>query len=375
LIKICQLLAAGACMLQMGAAGAAVQIQSIEMPSKGGRVIMPFAQPSADPVVATINDGMYRALFNVFAPRNAGHKIDPEAIEQISSQEFSVTRNDRILTVQIDAEGCGAYCENYQDIVSFDARTGRRLVYDDLLTPAGQRYALRKLYDQKVAAYTGMARSYRKELQAARHNKAKSEVVEDLEGRIDMNEQCLDDERSRLADKTLSWTRLDWTQSELIVTSGRCSNHAMRALDDVGEVSVKIPYAALRSQMTPYGRAVLMGEGDGRPTVLFGQIMRGTVGRSPITMVLTGEDSEGVHGVYFYDRVHKPLDLRGQRRGNTIELRETPASNEAGKDGDASKAVDASTGLFVLTIEGLAVKGTWRDAKGGRALDVKATAP
>ena len=344
-------------------AAAALQVQKVEMPGKDGTIAMPRVQPASDPVAANINDALYRARFGVFAPAQAGGKIDADSIDPVAAQDFTVTRNDRIFAVTFEGEGCGAYCEPYREVLSFDARSGRLLVPDDLLTPAGQGEALRLLRRQKVAAYTAQIAASRKDLLAARRGKAKADVIDDLQQRIALNTDCLAQANTPSDAETLAWHRLNPAPDALEVTSARCSNHASFGLDDVDEVTVRIPYAAIRAQLTPYGRAVLLGDGDGKPATVFGQILRGTVGASPVTMVLTGEDSDGVHGVYFYDRVRRELGLAGRRRGNVLELRETL---DAGK---------TSTGTFVLTIDGLTLKGTWRDPKSARVLDATLRAP
>ena len=51
----------------------------------------------------------------------------------------------------------------------------------------------------------------------------------------------------------------------LVLSVGRCSNHASRALDDVGEIAVTIAATALKTSLTPYGRAVVLQQGDALP--------------------------------------------------------------------------------------------------------------
>ena len=43
----------------------------------------------------------------------------------------------RQLSLGLDGEGCGAYCENFTYTRAFDLRDGRRLSLGDLLTPDG----------------------------------------------------------------------------------------------------------------------------------------------------------------------------------------------------------------------------------------------
>lgn len=326
-------------------------------------IAMPLVQPLTGPAAANINDALYIELFGILAPLKASKKFDVGMLEGTVAQAFSVTRNDRIFTVEFDTEHCGAYCESHRLVFAFDAKTGRRLMPDDVLTNPGQREVLRLLRRQRIAAYTAQIGIARSELQAQRRSKAARDVIDDLQQRIELNTECLAQARAPTNGETLRWHRIDPARDALLVTASRCSNHAMRALDDVDQVTVKIPYSDIRTHLTPYGRALLLGEGEGKPATLFGQVLRGRIGANPITMVLSGEDGGNVHGAYFYDRQRRKLDLNGERRGRTIELTETVGD-------DATP-----TGKLVLTIDGLAVKGKWSDMRGARQLEAAAGSP
>jgi hypothetical protein len=353
-------------------ASAELKVESVKIIGKDARaadtafipdIDMPVVLPLTGPAAANINDAMYIELFGTLAPPKVAKKYDVGVLEGMASQEFSVTRNDRILTLEFDTEGCGAYCEGYQQVFAFDAKTGRRITAVDVLTSQGQREVLRLLRKKKIAAYSEQIEINRADLQVQLRKKAGKEVIGDLQERIELNADCLAQAKAPMTEERIRWHRLNPTREALLVTSARCSNHATRALDDVDQVTVKIPYGEIMPHLTPYGRSLFLGEGDGKPTEVFGQVLRGRIGTNSITMLLSNEDGENVHGWYFYNRQRKKLEVNGQRRGRTIEL------TESIDDGSSN------TGKFVLTINGSTIKGAWSDMKGTKQFEVTASAP
>jgi hypothetical protein len=351
-------------------AGAQLKVETVQISGKdtsmqasgtSAEITMPLVLPLTEPAPANINDALYVELFNVLAPPRASKKFDVGSLDGTTTQEFSVTRNDRIFTVEFDTEGCGAYCESYHRVFAFDAKSGRRITVADLLANPGQDEIARLLRKQKIAAYSEQITINRTALQAPRGGKAAKDEIDDLNDRIALNTACLQEARTPIARESLGWYRMNPARDGLQVSAPRCSNHAMHALDDVDEVTVKIPYTALKAHLTPYGRALLLGEGDGKPSGPFGQVLRGRIGANPITMVLNMESGANVNGSYFYNRQRKKLALQGQRHGNTIELTET-----AGEDA-------TPTGKFSLTINGLSVGGKWSDMSGTRQFEVTAS--
>jgi hypothetical protein len=89
--------------------------------------------------------------------------------------------------------------------------------------------------------------------------------------------------------------------------TGRCSNHAQRALDDVSDVVTTVPRADLPALLTPYGRALLLAQGEAVPPAsLLGQVLLGKFGSAAVTLRLQRQDLPSASsGQYFYDRQGK----------------------------------------------------------------------
>lgn len=322
-----------------------------------GAIKLPYVQP-ASPATARINDVMFLSQLGMPAPREAGKSFAlGEGIappEGTASLDFSVMHNNgRILSLEIDAEGCGAYCEEYRQYFSFDAQTGRFLLIDDILTRRGLSEIGRRLFVERQRQYRQQVRTLRRELANARKaGNWTRENIEDSEARLALNEDCLANLREAPDDaalrKSLQSTRFVPTGQGLTFIAERCSNHASRALDDLGEISLTLGLKALDALLQPYGRYLLSGEGDATaPAAPYGQVLHGKVGTAPVTLRIDPPNGDNsFSGLYYYDKYRKPISFSGQRAGKRLEFTEAAAQGEAGS--------------FVLNEEFGALSGTWR---------------
>lgn len=236
-----------------------------------GQYNMPFVQAGDKAVAASINSQLFQGQFNVAAPLQADKYFtlaDAAGLEGMASQTFSVTRNDgHILTIVFDNEGCGAYCENYQVIYSFDVNTGKKIVPEDIFTADGMHRLANRLQQARQAAYRKMLVSLRNDLREARKkNEANTaETISDLEERITMNSECAGegghtDRTPRVVEPVqgFAYDKVELAEKSLRLTRERCSNHAMRALDDVGDFTLDIPYPELAPYLTDAGKRLLL---------------------------------------------------------------------------------------------------------------------
>lgn len=323
-------------LMQFSAAAAwaaTVMVDTVEISGKSvrgvvlgaGQVAMPFIRSNNAAVAAQINDALFIAELGMLAPKNpgkvvaAGHEIEPVA------QTFTVSgKHGPILSVHFEIEGCGAYCETYHSVHHFDTSNGRRVNDDDIVTDGGKRALVRRMVAQRLSRFTDQSAMLATQLVGARQK----EGAADIEERLAFFSECAERERERLADESdvaaaFGYYTQQHENKTLVLTSGRCSNHAMRALDDVGDVSMSFPYAELRPYLTGYGKALLLGEGRAKATSVYRQLLRGHLnGNIAITMQLANERGNSINGVYIYDKVGKQIKLVGKREGNELTLTE-----------------------------------------------------
>jgi hypothetical protein len=345
-----------------------------------GEITMPLVQLPDAAVAARINDRLFIGQLNSLAPRASATRVtaaDGAAITGLASQRFTLSRNDgKLLTVAFDNEGCGAYCEGYSVAYSFDVATGALLTAGNLFTPAGMLAASQRMRTEQVARYRQQVASLNKDIKALHareggkdHAKSKTatpqgEDLSDLEERLELNKSCLAEQQqaertptAANASDLFSRLRFELADKGLHLTAGRCSNHAMRALDDVGDVPLTVSYAAAAPWLSAYGKAVLLGGPAAAPADgLFGQVLRGTLitkgtGAIPVTALLDKSADNSVGGSYFYDKVRKQIELTGMLKGNALELTEhIDAADGAPKPSEA---------VMHLTRSGNELKGTW----------------
>ncbi|QSQ13884.1 hypothetical protein [Myxococcus landrumensis] len=304
---------------------------NVEPPYPQEAIQMPFITHGNPKLAARINDRLFISRFKTLAPAKAEPQLSaPEFdLAGLASQTFAVTRNDaRLLTIHFHAESCGAYCETSSVAYSFDPQTGRLLNPRELFTPAGALALTQRMRKEKQRRYRAQLSQTEKALKSARKKKAADEKLADLEERISFNRACLD-QLDQDAEEPLSASsfndRWEFKSGTAVWTDERCSNHAMRALDDVGNVSLSLSYPSLRPYLTAYGKRMLLGEGQASSNDVFGQVLHGLIGESPVVMVLEKEDGDSVSGMYFDKNHRKPLLLSGEVTGAKLEMQELDA--------------------------------------------------
>jgi hypothetical protein len=152
-------------------------------------------------------------------------------------------------------------------------------------------------------------------------------------------EHCL----PRHRDTRLDHDRLVLEQAQLTLIAGRCSAHAVRALDDLGEFSNSFAYTDLAEDLSSYGRCLLLEQrSDCRQLAKpqMGGVYRGEIDhRDRITLAITPPSAEGSsRAVYFHGKDASEIKLVVRHDASRTLLREqrdVPAMFELqlGRDG------------------------------------------
>ena len=265
------------------------------------------------------------------------------SIAPVTPSGFRVMRQDeRVLSLVVSAEGCGAYCEDFDVPFVFDLSTGRRVTDRDLLTPQG----LRELDRRGHAAFAARIAT---RLAALKTPQPRGGLPEDdVETLREIYVECRERQRASAADgRAPGSLRLVAGGAELVF--GRCSNHAMRALDDLDRFTFRIDAAALAARLTPYGRRLLLGQGDAAgPTGAAGQVLAGTVDGAAVRVAFSqAESDESIRGTYYYERFRKPIELSVRIAGGTWTLTENDDASGTRAEWTLRRDGDAWTGTWV----------------------------
>jgi hypothetical protein len=338
---------------------------------------LPYAESGDARRDARINNRIFLDMAEQPAPARYSDRLKEPKEQDVpqgsSDFSFSVLRNDdRILTLEINAEGCGAYCENYSMQYNFDVATGRMIFASDIFTPAGGAKLFKQNLAKRLTEYSRAIAGLNRDAVANRKKKGdatpwpqplsadkQDEEEERIVSTIGMYESCMESMRSPDYGKYyMAETSLKIEGESVTFLYGRCSNHANRALDDVDDQKVAYRIADLAPYFTAYGKYLLMSGPQAAPRAEpYRQILQGRVGQAAITLELSGRnDDNSLSGSYFYDKYRKPIALSGRVNGDVVELTESESS-------------DTPKPLIRATIRSDRLEGQWI---GNKTLDFRA---
>jgi|GEM_PF-1123222 len=306
---------AGAAALLLSSSVLAAQVKISEISynypkSKENQYRLPWLTINNNPDVARrIND----YIFTRFIPHLPGkdpqitlnHMADGK-MGQIASLDFSVVnKNERVLTLDIFSEACGAYCESWDAMMSFDLATGTRISPADIVMPDALETLnelVRSDIRRQIATFIDQ-------------HKAQTEGEPDVNSDdyidyADFYASCLD--RTTRGQGYAQGMTL--SKGNLVFHNGRCSNHAGRALDELGDFISKIPVANIASHLTPYGKSLFASKLEqpiAAPPGLEGRLLYGTLGEKTPVALTVNCDQDHFEGAYFYARYGQAIALSG----------------------------------------------------------------
>lgn len=306
---------AGAAALLLSSSVLASQVKISEISynypdSKEKQYLLPWVTIKDNPQAARrIND----YIFSRFASHLPGK--DPQAtlnrlakagMEPIASLSWSrVEATPRILTLDIFAEGCGAYCESWDTFLSFDLRSGTLINLDDVVTP-DTRTRLNDLVRADVRQQITTFVAQQKALSTEEQRLEDDEYVDYQE----FYASCL----ARTETGTHYANDFSLAKNNFVFHNERCSNHASRALDELDTFTSKVPVADMRSNLTPYGLSLLTTDSTSTvapPPSLNGRLLYGTLGeKTPVVLNITCRETS-LDGAYFYRRFGAAIELHG----------------------------------------------------------------
>jgi hypothetical protein len=230
--------------------------------------------------------------------------------------EFSyrvVCNNPRIFTMEISNSFTGAYTEYMDRYYSFDAHTGEHLILHDFFE--GAQFG--SIITMAAKECASMIRNYLATMDR------EEEYAQD---KTDMYYDCL----TNFEGDGVPYFGFYLTDTNMVLTYGRCSNHMMAALDDLWEFNIPFSFETLKPYLSPKGRSLIFNEAGAESTFPPEQkVLTGTLdGKYPIHAIFNSLSSYyGLSGVYWYDKYQKPIPIYGSITGeNTYEFWEEEES-------------------------------------------------
>lgn len=183
--------------------------------------------------------------------------IEADSLSPMFNQQFygfEVTLNqDSILSLIEEVEGCGAYCETYQTYANIDVTSGKKIKFSELFRPLGISKIKTWVSVNKQKQILDLIEAYKKELVEIPLDSTSH--LEDFLEHFSEVLQVYKDCNSDIQEWELEYFYMYPTH--LYIRTGRCSNHALRALDDLGDFYFKIPYEKFAEDFTPFGKALI----------------------------------------------------------------------------------------------------------------------
>ncbi|UWX60530.1 hypothetical protein N0B40_19340 [Chryseobacterium oranimense] len=254
-----------------------------------------------------------------------------------------------ILSINIEGEASGAYPEEFSDWKNFDLRTGNYINAEDLFQASSAKTVnglIQKGIKKRVDDFLVELKS-------------EKNTSEETQEQIGMYEACF-------MDYTLKDVKLFFGKDKLTFMAGRCSNHAMRALDDLGSHELEFTYKELEKYWSPYARKLISGSEKVDGTSPANKLFKGKIdGKYSVTVLFNEINEDGsFSATYWYDKNKQPINWRGEFVHDHFSITEDDYHSEELKQWIPRALVEAD-------LKGNKITGTWQDYKTKKYLNLE----
>lgn len=156
------------------------------------------------------------------------------------------TLNDLIYSITFYTEGCGAYCEEYEQSFNFNLENGNKINLDSIFTVIGKKKFLKEISNQKSKKINSYISKLKQE-----------QVLENEQITVNQSIQLYRTCLKRLPLTTLEYLDFKIKKDSIFLISDKCSNHAMRALDDLGDYTFSFHKSYFNIFLNKYGKELL----------------------------------------------------------------------------------------------------------------------
>lgn len=292
-----------------------------------------------------INDFMFSRFVQALPgsdPQATLNHIGKSGIEQTANLDFELINSSaNILTINTMVEGCGAYCETYNIYISFDLANGTNIDLDDILSPRAISLLNQKVREDirhQITAFIAKQQT----LPMAQRTKNDDEYVDYQQFYAGCWAMTMDD---------INYvSQFSLEKGKLVFSNGRCSNHASRALDELGEFTTKIAITEVADQLTPYGKNLFSDHaepGISPKAKLSGRTLYGILGDNMPIVISVTCSHHYIEGAYFYAKYGSAIPLSGKCQDDNRSYTMTSTSD------------DATLERIELTLKNDKYQGTW----------------
>jgi hypothetical protein len=324
------------------------EVKINNLPPKSENFVFPVVTYAGNPAVADKINTFLQVKELEYIPNSGGNpfKLASTATNSYSNYVYfydweKLETPKNILTMGIHGEASGAYPEEFEDWKNFDLRTGNFINTEDLFQ-AESRKTVNGLIQSRVKKRVNDF------LLKLKSEKNPSEEVQD---QIAMYEDCF-------IEHTLNGIRYFFGKNKITFVAGRCSNHAMRALDDLGSHELEFTYRELEKYLSIYGKNLISGSEKIGQTGPGNKLFKGKIdGKYPVTVLFNEiNEDDSFSATYWYDKNKKPINWRGEFIHDHFSITEDDYHSEELKEWVPRALIEAD-------LKGNKVIGTWQDYK------------
>jgi len=280
----------------------------------------------------------------------------------VSFYEYTITKNSQtIFSVSMDGETMAAYPENRTWTYNFNAVNGDLISPEDIFTES----AYAKLKKQITANRLKEVEDFLAGLKTNPESKDPDEIEFENDQR-QVYESCLE----FITEEDFVHGSFLIENDKIIFIRERCSNHAMRAVDDLDKFYNEFLVKDIFNDLNAYGKALFSENTTAlktmAPSIRYNKLLKGTLNsKTPITCLFKTPYSDGsLSMVYWYDNHKTIIEWSGKLDGNRLELVENDHHDEKLRKWIPRALIEAAINQNIIT-------GVWKDQKNGRSLPLK----
>ncbi len=176
-------------------------------------------------------------------------KMPGQPMAQVNDLNYKTELlNQNFFSVTVSGEWCSAYCEGFERTYTFDMQTGEKVMLNSFFSAAGQK----KILNDLLLSKTLKIQNKIKEIKAAlASDSLLAGEKESYDQMLDLYNNCGSNYDS------LHYFRFIPSDTGLTIIIEKCSLHANRAIDDLGDFKSYFSFGELEKYLSDYGKKKL----------------------------------------------------------------------------------------------------------------------
>jgi len=182
---------------------------------------------------------------NIFKNIWANSENELPTLSEIKIESYQLT--EQCFSIEISALACGAYCEKFSSIYNFDLSNGRLVELSEIFSEEGMESLEVQLNNLK----TDVIKEHMSTL-----SQYKSNIKSASEGLF--YEDALAVYANCKPEVNLNYVQFFITKNTIRFELERCSNHVLRALDELGAFDFYFKFSEIENYLSIHGKQLLI---------------------------------------------------------------------------------------------------------------------